>query len=52
MKVKPFIDLLDQMEQLTINVEVKHGIEFRNKWRVFLGLRVIQLGCWLAGIDF
>ena len=50
--VKPFIDLIDQMNQVTLNVERQYGFKFKNKWRVLLGLRVIHLGCWIAGLNF
>ncbi len=46
------IDLCEQMRQMTITVEKKHGIEFKNKWRVFVGLKLIQWGCRLCGISF
>jgi hypothetical protein len=51
-KRKPFVDLREQLRHVTLTAERQYGITFRNAWRVYLGLTVVQLGCALAGINF
>lgn len=54
MKANPFVNLRQQMNQLTMTVKEQSpvDIEFRGKWLVFLGLRFIELGCWICGMEF
>lgn len=54
MKANPFINMREQMNQLTLQINEKStiDIEFRGLWLVFIGLRVIELGCWICGIRF
>ncbi len=46
------LDLRELMHQTTITVETKHGLKFKNKWLVFLGLRIIKFGCWVCGVNY
>jgi hypothetical protein len=46
------INLREQMRHVTITVERQYGIFFESKWRVFIGLTLIQWGCRLCGINF
>ena len=52
MKSNPFVDLREELHRVTITVSQKHGVAFKNKAVVFLGLRFIQLGCFLCGMRF
>ncbi len=52
MKRNPFIDLRAQMKTMTMTVEKNHSIAFKNTWLVLLGLRFIEFGCFLCGMDY
>lgn len=46
------IDLREQMRQMTLTVEMQFGIKLKNKFIVLLGMRFIQFGCFLCGINY
>lgn len=46
------IDLRENMKQVVITAEKIYPVKLKNVWRVMLGLRLIGLGCWLAGIVY
>lgn len=46
------VDMRKQMNQMTITVEMKHGVKFKYRWLVLLGMKFIHFGCFLAGMNY
>ena len=44
------VDMRAQMKDLILTTELKYPVKIKNGWLVLLGLRLIGIGCWLAGI--
>jgi hypothetical protein len=51
MKKMP-IDLRESMRSMTVTVEKKYPVKFKNVWLVLLGIEFIKLGCKLCGMNY
>jgi hypothetical protein len=47
-------DLYEHMKLATMSVKKDYGykLNLKNRWRVYLGLWLIEIGCHLTGISF